>query len=152
MLPSAGRCSIERLIAGPSPRRNSGKQRAPTHDRDRRLDQDQCGNGPRHVVLGLIEASPYNLPGRSPEFDDCAWLKPTIGLTNGGGDGFSIKAADGGRFVIDSRMFTQWRPAILDPTASQPLGPPGVQSHGPDFRSGSGPRDRMPFSENMVVI
>src|ERR1019366_4955010 len=66
--------------------------------------------GARDVLLGMIELCPFYVGGT--EFDYWAYFQLTIGVTHGGGDSFSIEAADGVRFVTRSRMFTDTEAAL----------------------------------------
>lgn len=77
--------------------------------------------GARDVLLGMIELCPFYVGGT--EFDYWAYFQLTIGVTHGGGDSFSIEAADGVRFVTRSRMFTETEAALLDSAGPPPRGP-----------------------------
>jgi Protein of unknown function (DUF779) len=47
----------------------------------------------------------------------------TIDVTEGGGDGFSLEAADGVRFIVRSRRCTDAEAAELDAAGPPPRGP-----------------------------
>jgi uncharacterized protein (DUF779 family) len=60
--------------------------------------------GQRDVLLGQIEGVPFYIG--AAQFQYFANMELTIGLTDGGGDSFSIEAPEGVRFVTRSRIFT----------------------------------------------
>ena len=60
--------------------------------------------GSRDVLLGKVEGFPFYV-GRE-QFDYWASCELTIDVTTGGGDSFSLEAADGVRFIVRSRLFT----------------------------------------------
>lgn len=68
--------------------------------------------GRHDVLLGVIEGCPFYVGGT--EFAYWAFFELTIEVTHGGGDSFSIEAADGVRFVTRSRLFTDAEAALLD--------------------------------------
>ena len=60
--------------------------------------------GSRDVLLGKVEGFPFYV---GPElFMYWASSELTIDVTAGGGDSFSLEAADGVRFIVRSRLFT----------------------------------------------
>lgn len=72
--------------------------------------------GARDVLLGEIEGCPFYVGGT-----DFAWwanFELTIDVTRGGGDSFSVEAADGVRFVTRSRMFADAEAALLGATGT----------------------------------
>ena len=69
------------------------------------LRQDEFRVGSRDVLLGEIEGCPVYISG--PQFEAWAGSQLTIDLIeSGGGDSFSLEAADGVRFLTRSRQFT----------------------------------------------
>jgi uncharacterized protein (DUF779 family) len=76
--------------------------------------------GPRDVLLGVIEGCPFYVGGT--EFEYWAWFELTIDVTRGGGDSFSIEAAEGVRFVTRSRLFTDAEAGLLDAAGPPPRG------------------------------
>jgi uncharacterized protein len=68
--------------------------------------------GPRDVLLGIIEEYPFYV-GPS-QFDYWASCQLSIDVTEGGGDSFSLEAADGVRFIVRSRLFSDEEVAELD--------------------------------------
>jgi len=77
--------------------------------------------GVRDVLLGVIEGCPFYVGGS--EFDYWAYCELTIDVTHGGGDSFSLEAADGVRFFTRSRLFTDAEAARLDARGPPPTGP-----------------------------
>jgi hypothetical protein len=77
--------------------------------------------GSRDVLLDVIEGCPFYVGGT--EFDYWAWFELTIDVRHGGGDSFSIEAADGERFFTRSRLFTDAEAALLDASGPPPRGP-----------------------------
>jgi uncharacterized protein (DUF779 family) len=73
--------------------------------------------GLREVLLGEIDGCPfYVAPAQYEYWRHC---QLTIGLVADGGDSFSLEAAEGVRFIVRSRLFTDTELAELD--ASGPL-------------------------------
>jgi uncharacterized protein len=68
--------------------------------------------GPRDVLLGIIEEYPFYV-GPS-QFDYWASCQLSIDVTERGGDSFSLEAADGVRFIVRSRLFSDEEVAELD--------------------------------------
>ncbi len=77
--------------------------------------------GARDVLLGVIEDCPFYVGGA--EYKYWAYFQLTIDVTTGGGDSFSIEAAEGVRFVTRSRMFTDAEAKALDEAGPPPHGP-----------------------------
>jgi uncharacterized protein len=77
--------------------------------------------GARDVLLGLIEDFPFYVG--PAQFDYWASCQLTVDVTEGGGDSFSLEAADGIRFIVRSRLFTDEEAAELDAAGSPPRGP-----------------------------
>jgi uncharacterized protein len=77
--------------------------------------------GPRDVLLGVIEGCPFYVGGA--EFGYWAYCELTIDVTMGGGDSFSLEAADGVRFLTRSRLFTEMEAKELDAAGPPPRGP-----------------------------
>ena len=69
----------------------------------------------RDVLLGVVEGCPFYVG--AAQFPYWANCQITLDVTAGGGDSFSLEAADGVRFLVRSRLFsdaewTNWmRPA-----------------------------------------
>jgi uncharacterized protein len=68
--------------------------------------------GPRDVLLGIIEEYPFYV-GPS-QFDYWASCQLSIDVTERGGDSFSLEAADGVRFIVRSRLFSDEEVTELD--------------------------------------
>jgi uncharacterized protein len=77
--------------------------------------------GPRDVLLGVVENCPFYV-GPS-QFDYWAYCQLTVDVTENGGDSFSLEAADGIRFIVCSRLFTDEEAAELDATGPPLRGP-----------------------------
>jgi uncharacterized protein len=84
--------------------------------------------GARDVLLGLTEGSPFYVG--PAQFDYWASCQLTVDVTEGGGDSFSLEAADGVRFLVRSRLFTEGEAAELDAAGSPPRGPIASPSSG----------------------
>jgi uncharacterized protein (DUF779 family) len=75
--------------------------------------------GARDVLLGTAEGVPFYVGAvQFPYWSGC---QLTLDVTDGGGDSFSLEAADGVRFLVRSRLFSD---AELD--ALEAAGPPSV--------------------------
>ena len=59
--------------------------------------------GGQDIPLGEIEGCPFYVG--APQFDYWARYQITVDVTTGGGDSFSLEAADGVRFTVLSRRF-----------------------------------------------
>ena len=78
--------------------------------------------GARDVLLGVIEDSPFYVgPGQFPYWANC---QLTVDVTAGGGDSFSLEAADGERFIVRSRLLTAAE--VKDMAAEPPQTGPGA--------------------------
>ena len=77
--------------------------------------------GARDVLLGVIEGCPFYVGGA--EYQYWEYFQLTIDVTSGGGDSFSLEAADGMRFVTRSRMFSDEEAKELDAAGPPPRGP-----------------------------
>jgi uncharacterized protein (DUF779 family) len=77
--------------------------------------------GPRDVLLGVVDGCPFYVG--SSQFDYWANCQLTVDVTEGGGDSFSLEAADGVRFTVRSRLFTDAEAAELDAAGPPPRGP-----------------------------
>jgi hypothetical protein len=77
--------------------------------------------GSRDVLLGVIEGCPVYVG--AAQFGYWAYCELTIGVTGGGGDSFSLEAADGVRFVTRSRLFSDEEAAMLDAAGPPERGP-----------------------------
>jgi uncharacterized protein (DUF779 family) len=85
------------------------------------LRQSDFKVGPRDVLLGTIEGSPFYV---GPEqFRYWAYCEITVDVTPGGGDSFSLEAAEGVRFIVRSRLFTDQEAAELDRSAPPAASP-----------------------------
>jgi hypothetical protein len=60
--------------------------------------------GPRDVLLGVVAGVPVYAGAGT--YEVLAHSQIVLDLTDGGGDSFSIEAAEGRRFVVRSRIFT----------------------------------------------
>jgi uncharacterized protein (DUF779 family) len=75
------------------------------------LRQSDFKVGPRDVLLGTIEGCPFYV---GPEqFHYWAFCQLTVDVTPAGGDSFSLEAAEGVRFIVRSRLFTDAETAQL---------------------------------------
>jgi uncharacterized protein (DUF779 family) len=81
--------------------------------------------GARDVLLGMIEQCPFYVG--AAHFQYWAFCELSIDVTTGGGDSFSIEAADGVRFVTRSRLFTDAEAAALDAAGPPERGPQALQ-------------------------
>jgi len=61
--------------------------------------------GSQDILLGEIERCPFYVS--AAQFDYWARYLITVDVTAGGGDSFSLEAADGKRFAVRSRLFTE---------------------------------------------
>jgi hypothetical protein len=67
--------------------------------------------GPREVLLGDIDGCPfYVAPAQYEYWRHC---QLTIDVVHDGGDSFSLEAAEGVRFIVRSRLFTETELAEL---------------------------------------
>ena len=80
--------------------------------------------GPRDVLLGVIEGSPFYV---GPEqFNYWAYCEITVDVTPAGGDSFSLEAAEGVRFIVRSRLFTDQEVSELDASGPARAGAAGL--------------------------
>lgn len=77
--------------------------------------------GPRDMLLGVIDGCPFYVG--AAQFDYWAYCQLTVDVTEAGGDSFSLEAADGVRFIVRSRLFTDEEAAELDAAGPPPRGP-----------------------------
>jgi uncharacterized protein len=76
------------------------------------LRQSDFNVGPRDVLLGVVEGCPFYVgPAQFSYWDNC---QLTIDITSNGGDSFSLEAAEGVRFIVRSRLFTEAETALLE--------------------------------------
>jgi uncharacterized protein len=87
--------------------------------------------GPRDVLLGVVEHSPFYVG--PAQFAYWAYCQLTVDVTDGGGDSFSLEAADGVRFIVRSRLFTDREAAELEAVGPPPTGP--LEDQAATFRS-----------------
>ena len=67
--------------------------------------------GARDVLLGVIEDCPFYVG--EAQFAYWAYCEITVDVTAGGGDSFSLEAAEGVRFTARSRLFTDAEAEVL---------------------------------------
>ena len=60
--------------------------------------------GPQDVLLGEVEGCPFYVG--AAQYDYWAPYQVVVDVTDGGGDSFSIEAADGVRFIALSQLLT----------------------------------------------
>ena len=77
--------------------------------------------GQNDFYLGDIEGCPFYIGADT--FRYFAYTQIIIGVTEGGGDSFSLEAPDGVRFVTRSRLFTDAEAKELDKAGPPPRGP-----------------------------
>jgi uncharacterized protein (DUF779 family) len=80
--------------------------------------------GMRDVLLGVIEGCPFYVG--PAQFGYWAYCELTVDVTPAGGDSFSLEAAEGVRFIVRSRLFTDQEAAALDAAGPPPTGPAGL--------------------------
>lgn len=78
--------------------------------------------GARDVLIGAVQGCPFYV-GAS-QFQYWAYSEITVGLTEGGGDSFSLEAPEGVRFIVRSRLFSDAEVAELEAAGPPPCGPP----------------------------
>jgi uncharacterized protein len=92
------------------------------------LRQSDFRIGQREVLLGEIDGCPfYVAPAQYEYWRHC---QLTVDVVADGGDSFSLEAAEGVRFIVRSRLFTDSElaaldasgPARVDPTANSTTG------------------------------
>lgn len=84
--------------------------------------------GPHDVLLGVIKGCPFYVGGA--EYKYWKYFELTIDITSGGGDSFSLEAADGVRFLTRSRRFSDEEAKELDAAGPPPRGPETLRSAG----------------------
>ncbi len=77
--------------------------------------------GARDVLLGVIDGCPFYVG--AAQFSYWAYCQLTVDVTVGGGDSFSLEAAEGIRFIVRSRLFTDQEAAALDAAGPPQMGP-----------------------------
>jgi hypothetical protein len=77
--------------------------------------------GANDVRLGVVEGDPFYV-GPS-QFEYWAACQLTVDVVDDGGDSFSLEAADGARFIVRSRLFTEEEAAELAAAGPPPRGP-----------------------------
>jgi uncharacterized protein len=81
------------------------------------LRQSDFHVGAGDVLLGIVEGCPFYVG--PAQFSYWAHCQLTIDVTTAGGDSFSLEAAEGLRFIVRSRLFSDQEAAELD--AAGPL-------------------------------
>ncbi|HWA45354.1 MAG TPA: DUF779 domain-containing protein [Hypericibacter adhaerens] len=79
--------------------------------------------GAQDVRLGMIEGCPFYVGPAQFNYWACCQL--TVDVTTDGGDSFSLEAAEGVRFIVRSRLFTDEEVAELEAAGPPPAGPIG---------------------------
>ena len=82
--------------------------------------------GAQDVLLGSVEDCPFYVS--SAQFDYWANCQLTVDVTTGGGDSFSLEAADGQRFIVRSRLFTDAEVGELAKAGALPTGPEATRA------------------------
>jgi len=82
--------------------------------------------GARDALLGVIEGCPFYVGGA--EFEYWANMELTIDVVSGGGDSFSLEAADGLRFITRSRLLTDAEVAALMAAGPPLRGPEALET------------------------
>ncbi len=83
--------------------------------------------GARDVLLGIIAGVPFYVG--AAQYQYLAYSQLTLDVTTGGGDSFSLEAADGVRFAVRSRLFSDEEAAELDAAGPPPTGPEAAYAH-----------------------
>lgn len=81
--------------------------------------------GARDVLLGVIEGCPFY--AGPTQYEYWAFFELTVGAT-AGGDSFSIEAAEGVRFIVRSRLFSDAEAAELKAAGPPPAGPGAMRN------------------------
>ncbi len=79
------------------------------------------------VLLGVVEGCPFYVAEH--HFQYWAYCEITVDVTEGGGDSFSIEAADGVRFITRSRLFSDEEADELDKAGPPQTGPEAFKAH-----------------------
>ena len=77
--------------------------------------------GARDVLLGTVEGCPFYVG--SEHYNYWAYCQLTVGVTTGGGDSFSLEAAEGVRFIVRSRLFTDQEATEFEASGPPRTGP-----------------------------
>lgn len=77
--------------------------------------------GARDVLLGVVDGCPFYVG--AAQFDYWAYCQISVDVVDGGGDSFSLEAADGVRFTAHSRLFSDLEALELDAAGPPPVGP-----------------------------
>lgn len=77
--------------------------------------------GGRDVLLGMVEGCPFYVG--AVQYPFWANSELTLDVSEGGGDSFSLEAADGVRFLVRSRVFTDAEMQVLHASGPPPFGP-----------------------------
>ncbi|HUB49791.1 MAG TPA: DUF779 domain-containing protein [Acetobacteraceae bacterium] len=79
----------------------------------------------RDVLLGRVEGCPFYVGAALfPYWANC---ELTLDVTTGGGDSFSLEAADGVRFAVRSRLFTDAELDAVEAAGPLPVAPPAPE-------------------------
>ena len=85
------------------------------------LKQSDFRVGASDVLLGMIEDCPFYIGAATFQYFTNTQL--VIDMTEGGGDSFSLEAAEGVRFLTRSRLFTDEEARALDDRVPPSAGP-----------------------------
>ncbi|NII11204.1 DUF779 domain-containing protein [Oleiagrimonas sp. C23AA] len=80
--------------------------------------------GAQDVLLGVIEDCPFYVA--AAHYAYVAFSQLGIDVVDGGGDSFSLEAAEGVRFIARSRLFTDAEAQALEASGPAPRGPQAV--------------------------
>ena len=76
--------------------------------------------GAHDILLGTVDNCPFYVG--AAQFPYWEYCELTVDVTTGGGDSFSLEAADGVRFVVRSRVFTDQEAAEVAAVGPLPTG------------------------------
>ena len=96
--------------------------------------------GPREALLGVIDGCPFCVAPAQFEYWSHCQLTIDDVVVAGGGDSFSLEAAEGVRFIVRSRLFAEAEAAELDAAGIGNIGNIG-REHGT-----AAPRPKLPLS------
>jgi len=82
--------------------------------------------GARDVLLGWVEGCPFYVG--AAQFPYWANCELTLDVTTWGGDSFSLEAAEGVRFMVCSRLFTDAELDDVEAAGPPPVGPQAVEA------------------------
>ena len=82
--------------------------------------------GARDVLLGMVEGCPFYVG--SEHYKYWAYCQLTVDVTTGGGDSFSLEAAEGVRFIVRSRLLTGQEAADIDACGPPRTGPAAAKT------------------------